>query len=87
MSDSPSPAPQPRFLDLDQVAKELAVSRATMYTMLRSGELPAIQVGPKNVWRIERAKLEEYIADRYAATRRAVEAGEVSTGSPAESED
>jgi excisionase family DNA binding protein len=78
--DSPSRAVQPRFLMLDEVAEELAVSRATMYTMLRSGELPAIQVGPKNVWRIERSKLEDFIAHRYAEAQRAIESGQVSTG-------
>jgi excisionase family DNA binding protein len=84
---SPSPASAPRFLTVKQVAKELAITESITYTLLRSGELPAIQVGPKNVWRIERTKLEEYIADRYAATRRAVESGEVSAGSAAEPED
>ena len=57
----------PRFLTLDDVAEELALTRAQMYSLIRSGELPAIQVGPKKVWRIERSKLEEYIERQYAA--------------------
>jgi hypothetical protein len=48
-----------------------------MYSLLRSGELPAIQVGPKRVWRIERTKLEEYIEAQYAATRDAIERGDM----------
>ncbi|WP_277209231.1 helix-turn-helix transcriptional regulator [Isoptericola croceus] len=72
MSDKP-----PRFLSVKQVADELAVTPAQVYTLLKSGEMPAIQVGPKRVWRIERVKLEEYIEQQYAATRAAVAAGDV----------
>jgi excisionase family DNA binding protein len=67
----------PRFIDVDAVAKELAISRAQVYSLLRGGDLPAIQVGPKRVWRIERAKLEEYIERQYQATREAIERGDV----------
>lgn len=48
-----------------------------VYSLLRGGDLPAIQVGPKRVWRIERVKLEEYIERQYRATREAIERGEV----------
>jgi excisionase family DNA binding protein len=67
----------PRFIDVDAVAKELAISRAQVYSLLRGGDLPAIQVGPKRVWRIERSKLEEYIERQYQATREAIERGDV----------
>jgi excisionase family DNA binding protein len=67
----------PRFLAVGDVADELAISHAQVYTLLKAGELPAIQVGPKRVWRIERARLEEYIECQYAATRDAVERGDV----------
>jgi hypothetical protein len=66
---------------------ELPATESITYTLPRSGELPAIQVGPKNVWRIERTKLEEYITGRYAATRQAVETGSVSSAPDAEAED
>lgn len=69
-----------RFLSVDDVADELAISRAQVYTLLKTGELPAIQVGPKRVWRIERAKLEEYIERQYAAVLQAVERGDVAHG-------
>jgi len=36
--------------------------------MVRSGELPAIKVGGRGQWRIERAKLEDYIARKYSET-------------------
>ncbi|MFB7797247.1 helix-turn-helix domain-containing protein [Isoptericola sp. NPDC056134] len=67
----------PRFLSVDGVADELAISRSQVYTLLKTGELPAIQVGPKRVWRIERTRLEEYIEAGYAAVREAVATGTV----------
>lgn len=67
----------PRFIDVDAVADELAISRTQVYSLLRGGDLPAIQVGPKRVWRIERTKLEEYIERQYQATREAIERGDV----------
>lgn len=70
-------APNPRFLSVDDVADELSVSRGVVYSTLKSGLLPGIQVGPKNIWRIERRVLEEYIEARYAETRARVERGEL----------
>jgi excisionase family DNA binding protein len=60
--------PEPRFLLLSDVAAELNVSDSQVYHMVRSGELPAIKVGGRGQWRVERAKLEEYIAAKYAET-------------------
>ena len=57
-----------RFLQMSDVAEELSVSMSQVYHMVRSGELPAIKVGGRGQWRIERAKLEEYIARKYAET-------------------
>jgi len=54
-----------RFLTLDEVAEELATSFAQVYAMVRSGELPAIKIGGRGQWRVERAKLEEYIETKY----------------------
>jgi excisionase family DNA binding protein len=57
-----------RFLQMSDVAEELSVSLSQVYHMVRSGELPAIKVGGRGQWRIERAKLEEYIQHKYAET-------------------
>lgn len=57
-----------RFMTMQEVADELAVSLSQVYHMVRSGELPAIKVGGRGQWRIERAKLEQYIADKYVET-------------------
>lgn len=65
----------PRFLTLDQVKDTLAISDSTAYALVRSGELPAIQVGPKRVWRVEKDQLEAYIERQYEATRRRIEDG------------
>ncbi|MDN4611481.1 helix-turn-helix transcriptional regulator [Arthrobacter burdickii] len=64
---------QSRFMTLPDVAAELAVSQSQMYALVKSGDLPAIQVGGRGQWRVERVKLEEYIARMYeqAASARA----------------
>ena len=54
-----------RFLTLADVAENLAISMAQARAMVRSGELPAIQVGGRNQWRVEVTVLEEYIAKKY----------------------
>jgi excisionase family DNA binding protein len=57
-----------RFLLLSEVAAELNVSDSQVYHMVRSGELAAIKIGGRGQWRVERARLEEYIATKYAET-------------------
>ena len=59
---------EPRFLLMADVAEQLNVSMSQVYHMVRSGELPAIKVGGRGAWRIERAKLEEYIQRKYDET-------------------
>jgi excisionase family DNA binding protein len=57
-----------RFLLLADVAAELNVSDSQVYHMVRSGELPAIKIGGRGQWRVERTKLEEYIQRKYTET-------------------
>ena len=38
------------------------------YAMVRDGELPAIKIGKKGHWRVERARLEDWIAAKYVET-------------------
>jgi excisionase family DNA binding protein len=59
---------EPRFLLLSDVAAELNVSDSQVYHMVRSGELPAIKIGGRGQWRVERSRLEEYIQLKYAET-------------------
>ncbi len=63
-----------RFLTLADVAEALAVSVTQVRTLVRSGELRAIQVGGRNQWRVEDSALEEYIAQQYERTRARIEA-------------
>lgn len=64
----------PRFLTLADVAEILNTSQAQVYALVRRGELPAIKIGGRGQWRVENARLEEYIDQQYAATREFVDA-------------
>lgn len=55
-----------RFLTLDDLAAELTVSRSQAYALVRHGTVPAIQVGGRRQWRIERTRLEQWIDARHA---------------------
>ena len=50
-----------RFLQLSDVATELNVSDSQVYHLVRSGELPAIKIGGRGVWRVDRKQLELYV--------------------------
>ncbi|MDZ5622876.1 helix-turn-helix domain-containing protein [Nocardioides sp. HM23] len=63
-----------RFLTLTEVAEVLNTSSAQVYAMVRRGELPAIKIGGRGQWRVERDRLEEYIVAAYKATEEYVEA-------------
>jgi excisionase family DNA binding protein len=65
---------EPRFLLMSDVAELLNVTMSQVYHMVRSGELPAIKIGGRGQWRIERSKLEEYIERKYAETAEWVKA-------------
>ena len=58
----------PRFLQLADVAEVLNISAAQVYALVRNGDLPAIKIGGRGQWRVERAKLEDYIARKYDET-------------------
>ncbi len=58
-----------RFLQLSDVAEILNISSSQTYALVRSGELPAIKIGGRGQWRVERAELESYIQRMYAETR------------------
>ena len=65
---------EPRFWTLEDVAKYLSVSVPQAYALVRSGELPAVKIGGRGVWRVDRRKLDEYLdklSDETAAWARA----------------
>ena len=59
----------PRFLTLTDVTEILNVSPQQARALVVSGDLPAIQVGGRHVWRVEATELEKYIERMYAETR------------------
>ena len=66
-------AEAPRFLTLADVAELLNTSGAQVYALVRRGDLPAIKIGGRGQWRVERVQLEEFIQRMYAETRTFVE--------------
>lgn len=70
MDDATSAGYLGRFLTLGDTAELLNISAHQAYALVRSGELPAIKVGARGHWRVERSVLESYIAAMYEQTRR-----------------
>lgn len=66
--------PEPRFLQLADVAEVLNISSSQTYALVRSGELKAIKIGGRGQWRVESSQLEDYIARCYADTEAFVSA-------------
>lgn len=60
---------EPRFLTLKQTAHYLNVSEPQVYALVRSGELSAVKIGGRGVWRVERRGLDEYLDRLIAETR------------------
>lgn len=63
-----------RFLQLADVAEVLNISSSQTYALVRNGDLPAIKIGGRGQWRVERSVLEDYIQQAYTQTRAFVEA-------------
>lgn len=59
-----------RFLTLSDTAEVLNISLNQAYVLVRSGELPAIKIGGKGQWRVERSVLESFIEAKYEEARR-----------------
>jgi len=70
MNDTNPASTLARFLTLADTAEVLNVSASQAYALVRSGELPAIKVGGRGQWRVERSVLESYIEAKYEESRR-----------------
>lgn len=68
-----------RFYDLPEVCEILSISMSQARSLVRSGELEAIQIGGRGQWRIENIKLEEYIAHAYQKTAEAIRENKMDT--------
>ena len=70
MNDASSRSAFARFLTIADTAEVLNVSVSQAYSLVRSGELPAIRIGTRGQWRIERNVLESFIEAKYEESRR-----------------
>ena len=61
--------PEPRFLQLSDVSEILNISSSQTYALVRNGDLPAIKIGGRGQWRVERTALEAYISRLYEETK------------------
>jgi excisionase family DNA binding protein len=75
------PGMAPRFLTLADVTEILNISAPQAYALLRSGELPGIQIGPRGIWRVEATELEAYIQRMYEQSRARAGGGDGLRGS------
>ncbi len=65
-----SSSPAPRFLTLEDVATFLNVSVQQVYSLVRSGSLPAIKIGGRGVWRVDRNQLDAYVERLHEETKK-----------------
>lgn len=49
------------LLDPRQVAEILNVKVSQVYTLMRSGQLQALKIGHRGVWRVDERDLQDYI--------------------------
>lgn len=55
------PATETALLTIPEVARELRVTRATVYRYFASGELKRVRLGAKGHFRVERAEVDAFI--------------------------
>lgn len=79
MAMDPKPDPVRRFLSVDQVAENLNVKAGLVRGLIKSGQLRAIQVGGRGIWRIGVQDLEDYIQESYSRTSERIAAGDLDT--------
>lgn len=75
----PEPSEPRRFLTVEQVAEELNVSAVQVRALVKTGELRAIQVGGRGMWRIGVKDLEDFIEAAYRKVGERIAAGELKT--------
>lgn len=68
MNPSDPPSPPGRFVPLEHIMEELSISYSQALALVRSGQLRAIKVGGRGLWRVSLDAFEDFIAERYAET-------------------
>lgn len=66
-----------RFISLARACETLGISSSQGYALVKCGDIPAIQIGGRGIWRIEVRELEGYIQRQYAATRSRIAQGDL----------
>lgn len=77
---------QRRFLTIEQAAEELNVKASLIRGLIKTGQLRALQVGSRGMWRIGRQDVEDYIADAYTRTAERIVAGDFMDEAESDSE-
>ncbi|MDR6508075.1 helix-turn-helix domain-containing protein [Arthrobacter oryzae] len=67
----------PRMLTLEQVQEILNVKASLVYSLVRSGELPAGQFGGRGIWRVRESDLTAYIDAAFARTAERIASGQI----------
>jgi len=75
-----------RFLTLDEIAEDLASSRAQVYALVRSGDLPALKIGGRGQWRVDRTAFEDWVTRTAASTAAWVQRNPLNAGETSEAE-
>jgi len=83
VTDEPRPH---RFLTIEQAAEELNVKASLIRGLIKTGELRALQVGSRGMWRVGRQDVEDYIADAYRRTAERIAAGDLEDEGESDSE-
>lgn len=73
-----TPGVEPRFYTLEDVATILNVRVAQVYALVRSGDLPAVKIGGRGVWRVQRQQLDDYIERMHQETAKLARSSAVS---------
>ncbi len=63
------------FLTIADVAERLQLSAQGVRALIMSGDLPAIQVGARHLWRIPEDAFDTYVETQLERTRSLVSAG------------
>lgn len=64
-----------QFYTLSDVAEVLNASPAQVRAMVRSGELPAIQIGGRGQWRVQISVFDQWVQQKHQETAEAVRSG------------
>lgn len=64
-----------QFYTLADVAEILSASPAQVRAMVRSGELPAIQIGGRGQWRVQISVFDDWVQRKHQETAEAVHSG------------